>query len=1618
MNLKRLRRMTAVLLTLAAICTMLPGLDAATVTAKDPLNGFEWSEPFGVYDEDPADGDTAIRYADPSKKSMSAGTVTVEKNTDYVLSAWMKKENAEDLAEVSITGNHLLQTLTCQQTGEWGYYSQQIHSGENTQLAITLTGQGTVFFDAVRLSGLAVEAENLIPNGDFEQGNTGWEDDSRVQSNITHNGSAGALKAASSTIDVQVEPDTWYLLSAYIFRTDNGSWVYVDMNDREGEIQLRATGTDTLRDWEYVCGLWYSGNETETQIRIIKEDNWDNPEQSISGGSAFVDDVCMVRVDAGEELIQDPDFSKQGWKLSGAAAFTEEIYYQDAPALTSGQLTENGVSAATANEGEYIEVEPQTDYYLSGWFFRTGGTDSDAQGGKTVQGALQVVDEQENVITSFTGTRYNQKNWIYSPGTTAENGHWEYVSGVWNSGDHQKVQIRLLTQAGQEPVKDRMYFDKISFRKAARGSSSETLLACNVNLFDETAESWIGDGDFDLQFSAVQSFSGAVIDPENEMPTQIQYALYEWLGSYKRTLYNQPAEQNTVSVTADSGPIRLPFIKTYQPGEYLLSVQFDGQIIWYSSQQSAIYVNDISAENAVPRIQLIFEDESNCFWNTPQIRTGFEYVPQYNTATEQEKDRARAEYEGYLHDLSTFPASMTINGVSIRGFGPDLFTPISQQTVEQEDKHFLHTTTVLSYREFEDLIFTIESYYYPDYAAFDWTIYYENTSSSENTPIIEDILAADMQMQGAKPYLLTNKGDAGRYAAEEFSLEGKKRIYAPTTGRSTQGAYPYYNLEYGDGGSLIAIGWNGQWEAVFDCRIDDTTHFTAGQQLFRAYLMPGEKMRTPLVAFVRYDGRDIDRATNLWRRWLIDCNLRKVTDDAQEGAEKHLFEPQVSGGTSVLYHEMTQATDANQIAAIQWYIENDIDITFWWMDAGWYFKTSNEGENAGTGQSLDDWGWGNTGVWQVDTNRFPSKMKAISDYGQTVGVHTLLWFEPERVGDLSCCLDDGTTIDKDWVLSDALVDLGNPEAVDWIKNRISQILGEGGIYMYREDFNIAPLSYWRNADTSDRQGVTENLYIQGHLEIWDYILEQYPYVLIDSCASGGNRNDLETYRRGVALHKTDLDYGNTTMQQGIEYAYNQWHVYYGSKANGDSDNGTYYASKYALRSAISPWMVLGYSTHEGVPSPDGVGYVAADEVPLDTYIIQDAVELQQKTSQYIYADYYGLTPLDQTEENWIAWEYFDEDLQSGYAMAFRRSAGESQQKLKLKGLNPQQTYTVYFEDRDHYATYTGAELMYEGIVWTLPAEKTSDLLWISAESNGVPQRDLTVTVTGPSVNEVTQNWTSGEVRADIYETEDGFYQFALRMNMALRDTVLENGQDRYESVDVSQYGNQIWVNGMRLSEIEAQNPGTVRLIYDVDLLHLNVLINKDNAIGFSPDQDNTVLIEPLTTQQQVSMTQSVAFVYSAQQQAWQQSDTEQLPATSLQITNQQTQIQIGQPVTLTAQVSPEYKQPALTWSIESGDAQLNGDQLTAQSAGTVTVKATCAGLTDTITFTVVEESENPDSGQPQTPTDPSSPSDDPNTPPTSDNGWLPIWLATAAAAITGLCIQTRRKYRRLSHKTK
>ena len=52
-----------------------------------------------------------------------------------------------------------------------------------------------------------------------------------------------------------------------------------------------------------------------------------------------------------------------------------------------------------------------------------------------------------------------------------------------------------------------------------------------------------------------------------------------------------------------------------------------------------------------------------------------------------------------------------------------------------------------------------------------------------------------------------------------------------------------------------------------------------------------------------------------------------------------------------------------------------------------------------------------------------------------------------------------------------------------------------GFRVYRQDFNMDPLPYWRHNDTEDRQGITEIRYIEGVYAYWDRIRATWP----DAC---------------------------------------------------------------------------------------------------------------------------------------------------------------------------------------------------------------------------------------------------------------------------------------------------------------------------------------------------------------------------------------------------------------------------------------------------------------------------------------------------------------------------------------
>ena len=124
------------------------------------------------------------------------------------------------------------------------------------------------------------------------------------------------------------------------------------------------------------------------------------------------------------------------------------------------------------------------------------------------------------------------------------------------------------------------------------------------------------------------------------------------------------------------------------------------------------------------------------------------------------------------------------------------------------------------------------------------------------------------------------------------------------------------------------------------------------------------------------------------------------------------------------------------------------------------------------------------------------------------------------------------------------MNLAIPECVDFITDTVDAIIKENHVTIYRQDFNFDPAPCWDEAETEDRIGAVENLHVQGYLRYWDELLRRNPGLVIDSCSSGGRRNDLETMRRAVTLHYTDIGYGNHPRKQKQHRLMFEWIPYF------------------------------------------------------------------------------------------------------------------------------------------------------------------------------------------------------------------------------------------------------------------------------------------------------------------------------------------------------------------------------------------------------------------------------------------------------------------------------------------
>ena len=549
---------------------------------------------------------------------------------------------------------------------------------------------------------------------------------------------------------------------------------------------------------------------------------------------------------------------------------------------------------------------------------------------------------------------------------------------------------------------------------------------------------------------------------------------------------------------------------------------------------------------------------------------------------------------------------------------------------------------------------------YRDFPVTEWVVYITNHGKS-NTKVISDVrIGGDLICPF--PILEHGNGDTQKPNGYHFfkdAVDHEIRL-TPTSGTSCEGAFPYMTLHGVDRELRIAIGWPTKWVAELS-PVDNGVSFLCGQDRCYTVLHSGECFRTPRLNIMVYTkNNDTFRGINLWRRWYLKHILPR--ENGQPIHPKLVLHYNNADG----HPEHTGSTEENQIHALKEYLRRGMKPDIWWIDAGWY---------------PCDYHWTHTGTWVPDPIRFPNGLAPIGKFCEENDIQFLLWFEPERVR-------EGEALDREhpeWLLSkkaygedekvNRLFNLGNPEALNWLINHVDRLIKSSHVAIYRQDFNFDPSPIWMDNESENRIGMFENLHAQGYLAYWDALLLRNPGLLIDSCASGGRRNDLETMRRAVPLHYTDVGYGHHPIKQKQHREMFEWIPYFrahnmnwdnvedGSYNDGSWMKSTRPTDEFAFHCALAPALTSMYTYYDSETHFE-VGR-CMDE------IWREAAELE------LSGDYYPMTECRCDAHDWYAMQFDNVEERRGFVQIIRNTLVESDQfMVKLPYIHANTTYTL------------------------------------------------------------------------------------------------------------------------------------------------------------------------------------------------------------------------------------------------------------------------------------------------------------------------------------------------------
>ena len=663
-----------------------------------------------------------------------------------------------------------------------------------------------------------------------------------------------------------------------------------------------------------------------------------------------------------------------------------------------------------------------------------------------------------------------------------------------------------------------------------------------------------------------------------------------------------------------------------------------------------------------------------------------------------------AIYQGLLGSPESFPISFRYGGKVYRGLGELTYVDTATSVTPYGNQ------TVHTYMLGDTLKLNVELCYCPEYGEFEYVVYFENVSDKVSERL-DEVVSADIRFNGDSPVLRGILGDyVNKYKPYCYDLNTQPASFKSVTGYPTHVNFPYFNLEHGDGGTFIALGWSGTWEANCHAEGNGARFIAVANTGLALRLLPSESIRTARVVMLPYATRCEDDAMNLWRRWFVNYNMPR--EDADGGPVKPFTTacfasdtglPNSDGSTSERYFTWKRTLDK--------ILAEKIELDYRWVDAGWYTAPDT---------SSIEYNWRLTGPWELDPVKWPDRTYRESvDECHKHGIKTLMWFEPERIMQPEL-IEKNYGYNAKWAiptqcsyhhLPETNNNYGIPECYEWTRGRILKVLFENDIDLYREDHNYGQACSWTDGDIAEereygfeRRGITENRQVLSHYRLHADIIEfcktNGKRAFTDSCASGGGRNDVESLRHGVPFLRSDGDRTTTALRLSITTSFSRWIPFSGSstkesKYEQDTEDS---GDTYTFRASHLPIYNLSFKWSQ---NPN-----------LNFDVIRAAIKEWRTINHMFVKDMYVLTPYHRyrDKKGWTVIAYDDAEAAESVILAYRMEECENDTcTVSLPFALDSAEYELWDYDASTTTVQNGTDLR-QALTLTLDAPRSSKLI--------------------------------------------------------------------------------------------------------------------------------------------------------------------------------------------------------------------------------------------------------------------------------------------------------------------